>query len=160
MEKQRHTVTPRVMCLIFNKNKVLFLKASTQKDWNGYFDPPGGPIEKGEDPLMTAKREIFEETGLKVAKIKLLGVIHVSGFFGKDVMMFVVKAMSDKTKVKKSSEGIPIWLDIDKIDNYKFIEDMKPILKKVLSIKKGDFFVGVSQFDGKDKLLSFDIKLN
>ena len=128
MEKQRHTVTPRVMCLVFNKRKILFLKASAKKDWNGYYDPPGGHIEKGEDPLMAAEREIFEETGLKVDKVTLLGVIHVSGFFGKDVMMFVVKAISGQIKVKASDEGTPVWLDIDKIDDYKFIEDMKPIL--------------------------------
>lgn len=159
MEKQRHTVTPRVLCLVFNKDKVLFLQASAKKDWFGYYEPPGGHIEKGEDPLTTAKREILEETGLNVGKMTIMGVIHESGFYGKDVMMFVIKAETNQTEVTGSDEGVPVWLDITKLNDYKLIEDMKPILKKVLSMKKGDFFVGVSEFDGKDKLLSFDIKL-
>lgn len=160
LRSKRHTVTPRVLCLVFNRNRILFLKASRAKDWIGYYEPPGGHIEKGEDPIAAGKRELFEETGLKVEDMKLVGVVHVNGFFGKDVMMFIVKAETNQTEVKKSEEGIPVWLDTNKIDNYRLIEDMKPIVSKVIKMQKGEIFIGVSEFDGRDKLLSFDIKIN
>ena len=36
---------------------------------------PGGVIDKGEDPLTAAERELYEETGYKAGKLKLIGAL-------------------------------------------------------------------------------------
>jgi ADP-ribose pyrophosphatase len=38
--------------------------------------PPGGRLEKGEDPIVGARRELFEETGYWADEIVLLGSSH------------------------------------------------------------------------------------
>ena len=61
-----------VSVLIFNsKKEILFIKSlryTTQKvEW----EIPSGGVEKDEDILVAAEREVFEETGLRVNGLKL-----------------------------------------------------------------------------------------
>ena len=51
-------------------NKVLLQKRAD----NGYWAYPGGCMELGEMPEETAKRELYEETGLIANSLKLYGV--------------------------------------------------------------------------------------
>jgi ADP-ribose pyrophosphatase YjhB (NUDIX family) len=50
----------------------------------GYYDLPGGFVEAGEDPEAAARRELEEETGLEVGRIRSLGFhwdrYHLRGF--------------------------------------------------------------------------------
>ena len=155
-----HTVTPRTMCFVFNGNDVLLMKGNETKDWNGIYDPIGGHIEQGEAVLDNAAREIKEESGLDVTDVQLRGIVHVNNFFGKQVMMFVCSAKSSTREVVGSLEGMPEWVSLNNFDNLKIFEDVKPILKNVLDLEPGKIFLGTSEFDGKDKLLYLDIKIN
>lgn len=61
------------------KNESVFCFGQTRKssdEFNGFFEFPGGKIEKGESPLLAAQREILEETGIVLEKSDLdLGFI-------------------------------------------------------------------------------------
>lgn len=159
MTKIRHTVIPRTMCLVFHGHKLLLIQASKEKEFSGYYDPPGGHVEKGESIIETAEREILEETGINVISTKLRGVVHVSGFYGKDIMLFVTTSKARTITIKTSEEGKPRWVKITELDEINLFEDMKPIIRHILSLKKNEMFFGVSKFDGKDKLESLDIKV-
>jgi 8-oxo-dGTP diphosphatase len=45
-----------------------------QEPWKGRWDVPGGFCEPGEHPMDTARREVFEETGLPVRIVGFLGM--------------------------------------------------------------------------------------
>ena len=47
---------------------------------NGLWTMHGGAIEIGEVPEDAAKREFFEETGLRANALELIGVVHQSGW--------------------------------------------------------------------------------
>lgn len=58
-----------VKAVIINKNKeVLILRRSDKKMYPKAYDLPGGKIEKGETITEALRREIIEETGLKIAE--------------------------------------------------------------------------------------------
>ena len=57
-------------CIFNNQGKVLLQRRGDSHKW-GF---PGGAIELGEAPEMTAVREAKEETGLEVSIGKLIGV--------------------------------------------------------------------------------------
>lgn len=157
---ERHQVTPRTMSFVFNGTKVLLLRASSVKDWDGTYDPLGGHIEQSENIIDAANREIFEESGLVVKDTKLRGVVHVSGFFGKEVMLFVTASTTEDLNVVSGSEGAPEWIEITDLHKVKAFEDLKPILKHVLELNSDELFFGASKWDGKDGLISLDIKVN
>lgn len=157
---EKHIVIPRTMCFVFNGNDVLLLKANATKEWDGTYDPLGGHIEKGESVIDNANREIEEESTLKVTDTKLRGIVHVSGFFGKEIMLFVTSSTTKQREVVANHEGELEWVSTKNLDRIKAFEDLKPILKHVLEMKSGEIFVGTSQWDGKDKLQALDLSVN
>ncbi|WP_414051444.1 NUDIX hydrolase [Macrococcus animalis] len=54
-----------------------------QRQDNGQWGIPGGLIEIGEKVSETAKREVFEETGLKLNKLDLFGIYSGEEYFVK-----------------------------------------------------------------------------
>jgi 8-oxo-dGTP pyrophosphatase MutT (NUDIX family) len=58
------------------EGRLLLMKRSD----NGLWGPPGGGVEPGEIVETSARREAFEETGLKIGEMKLLNV-----FSGPDI---------------------------------------------------------------------------
>ena len=64
----------RVVMVARYKGKWIFCKHKERTTW----ELPGGHIEKGEDWLTAAKRELFEETGAVEADIKPVCVYKIS----------------------------------------------------------------------------------
>lgn len=153
----RYSVIPRTMCFVFRDDKVLLIKASEKKDWEGKYDPVGGHIEEGEEILSSAKREIREETGLDINNIKLSGVMHVSNFFGKDIMLFVTSCDVESDEVISNHEGELEWVNINKISEVDIFDDVEEIMKKVIN---GEFFTGTIRFDDVNNLREIKFHLN
>ncbi len=64
------------LCML--KDEILLVKQyrHTLKSWE--YEIPAGSIEKNEEPIKAAKREVEEELGYKVEMIKYLGWFHLS----------------------------------------------------------------------------------
>ncbi|MEO5948875.1 MAG: NUDIX hydrolase [Candidatus Saccharimonas sp.] len=56
--------------LINSDNKVLLLKRSSKTANPHQWDFPGGGVDRGENPEMSAIREVKEETGLEAVELK------------------------------------------------------------------------------------------
>ena len=57
--------------------RVLLQRRSDTRDWGVI----GGATDPGEQPAQTLVREAFEETGLRVRPLRLLGVLHFGGMY-------------------------------------------------------------------------------
>ncbi|MGD1713590.1 NUDIX domain-containing protein [Dapis sp. BLCC M172] len=67
----RHPLTGASVVPILPDGRIVLVR---RRD-NNQYALPGGMVEWGEDVLTTAKRELFEETGLELVKIRrLVGV--------------------------------------------------------------------------------------
>jgi len=55
--------------ILNNSQEVLLIKRSTEDNYSGIWEVPGGAVEKGESLEQALKREVLEETGLYVEKI-------------------------------------------------------------------------------------------
>ena len=62
-----------VSIIVIKNDKILLLKRQGGATGEGTWSMPGGGVEFMEDPLEAASRELFEETGLKTKKFKMLG---------------------------------------------------------------------------------------
>lgn len=63
-----HRPAARVICLDA-AHRLLLLRWRDPFDGTWLWEPPGGGIEPGETPLVTARRELVEETGLDPAAV-------------------------------------------------------------------------------------------
>lgn len=64
--------TASVIVVVFNENSEVLLLDHWLRVGNTGWSLPGGFIQKDEQPAEAAKREVFEETGLKIFNQKLL----------------------------------------------------------------------------------------
>jgi 8-oxo-dGTP diphosphatase len=156
---ERHTIVPRTMCFVFHDDEVLLIKAGERKDWTGTHDPVGGHIEQSEDVVASAEREIKEETGLTVVDTKLRGIIHVTNFHGKNIMMFVTTSNAPHQNVVANDEGELVWIKQKDVNTLEIFADVKPILEKILSMRPGQLLHGTSTFDGGGTLVSLDLHI-
>jgi len=63
-----------VACIVVKNGKILLTKRSTLLVDGGKWCLPGGGMKKWEKNIDAAKRELFEETGLKSGSVKFLFV--------------------------------------------------------------------------------------
>jgi len=85
------------------QGKILLLKRRNTEFW----EFPGGGVEWGEEPLISAKRELKEETGLVAGNFKFIGVTSATYEKGermKHSLYFVYSADVDTDQVALSLE--------------------------------------------------------
>ena len=70
MKKYRPAIFVVVYRIDKHSNKPLYLLLKRKKHWKGWEFPKGG-VEKGETERETLLRELKEECGLKILKIKV-----------------------------------------------------------------------------------------
>lgn len=73
----RPLLTAGATVIVIKDNRILLNLRADTKTWG----IPGGAIELGETIEETARRELFEETGLKAEKFTLLNVFSGNDFY-------------------------------------------------------------------------------
>ena len=112
--EDRFQVVPRTLIFLFNeKGQVLLLKGSPNKKiWAGFYNGVGGHIEAGEDILSSARRELFEETGIDTAELRLCGQVMVEVDAHRGIALFIFKGQYDGGELRPSDEGSLEWFDM------------------------------------------------
>lgn len=139
VDRQRYHVVPRTLILMFDGDAVLLLKgAPNKKIWAGKFNGLGGHVERGEDALSAAYRELAEESGITDVGLSLCGTIlcDVEDDFG--VAVFVYKGNVKQRTVQNSQEGELRWVQVRELRPLDLVDDMRVIIPRVLDWKVGD----------------------
>jgi 8-oxo-dGTP diphosphatase len=132
----RWLTIPRTLCFVFNGNDVLLMKRAAHKRvFPNKYNGLGGHIERDEDPLTSAKREILEESGLTVHNIHLRSVHNIDAGEQTGIMLFVYTAQSiSRDFIDTGTEGNLHWIPLDKLDDYELVEDLPLILPRLLDM--------------------------
>lgn len=113
------------LCLVCKGDEII-LQDRRKDDWNGYVIP-GGHIEKGESFVDGIKREIKEETGLKIKNPKLVGLKQFPIKDGRYIV-FLFKASEFTGKLTSSREGEVKWVKRKNLKNYDLVKDFYELL--------------------------------
>lgn len=73
----KKVIRKAVRCYLIKENEVVVIKYKNGNRREGYYDIPGGKIERNELPEQTAIREMKEETGIFIKSLKLKGIMTV-----------------------------------------------------------------------------------
>lgn len=116
----------------------------------------GGKFEPGETPYDCARREIYEETGLKVDTLFYRGIItFVSDTYGTEYMhLFTSDSYSGNLK-EDCNEGELVWIDKNEICALPIWEGDKIFLELIKEEKR--FFSLKLTYKG-DKLISHNVE--
>jgi len=133
----RYHVVPRTILFVFNNNNVLLQKGAANKKINaGLWNGLGGHIEKGEDIVSAAKRELKEEAGICCEHPFLCGTIMINVAQDEGILLFVFSCLQTDDSSEDSAEGRLHWFPTDQIPKQDIVDDVQDLISRVQNTMK------------------------
>lgn len=134
-------ITLTNMCMIENpKTDEVLIQDRPKKrySWYGYAFP-GGHVEHGENIYDSVVREIYEETGLHISNLKLVGIKHWPSDNGRQIV-FLYKTKTFSGELRSSEEGKVMWLKKSDLTEENTAYDMLPMMRVFEEEELSEFF--------------------
>lgn len=118
------------MCKIINPKTKQVLVQERVKNWQGIAFP-GGKVELGESIVPSVKREVYEETGLKLNKIRICGIKDWFDKKEKERQLIILFVSDDFTGelISETSEGKVYWINEEELKNQNLAYDFDKLLE-------------------------------
>jgi 8-oxo-dGTP diphosphatase len=101
-------VNVSVAVLINADHQVLLGQRPPPKSWEGWWEFPGGKIEKGETSVDALYREIYEEIGVKISQFKKW-VTRKYSYGGNDITLHFFKVQKWEGEVTSKENQKLVW---------------------------------------------------
>jgi len=134
LDPDRYALIPRTLTFLERGGQILLLRlAEGRGAWAGRYNGIGGHIERGEDPLSAARREVAEETGLQARGLKLCGVVAVDPGNRIGIGLYVFVGEPGLGAMRPSAEGILEWASPDNMAALPLVSDLPFLLPRALA---------------------------
>ncbi len=141
IDRSRYMVIPRVLVFVTRGDEILLLKLAPRNGkvtrWTGRYNGLGGHVERGEDSLTAAHRELLEEAGV-TANLHLRGVLLVDTGEEVGIELHVFAGEYLSGELLSTYEGTPEWVPLHRLDAIPLVDDGPALIEKILAMKPGD----------------------
>jgi len=128
--------------LVYNSlGQFLILQTSKGKDF-GKWVVPGGKLDLNETPIDAFAREVFEETGLTVNNVNLLGVRDYTARSGNHYQFYdYTSSVEDDKHIKINEESLAFrWITKDQIPNFMFTDSIMNFVNKYFLFGQAEMY--------------------
>lgn len=126
-----------VAAVVLHKNKILLLQRSVKEEiLPGLWELPSGKRENLESSIQAIKREVKEETGLRIEVVNPIStfeyIIEKPNFIKDTTQInYLVKIKgSGKVKISKEHQNF-VWIKKKDLSKYKITKEIKKVILKV-----------------------------
>jgi len=152
-DPERYALVPRTLTFLFQADQVLLLKVN-RGGWAGLYNGIGGHLERGEDPLTAADRELREETGLNSVNQRLAGVVTVDTGTTPGIGLFVFVGQADPAAVLSGPAGTLEWVPLSEIEHLPHVQDLSFLIAHaVKSQQDGGLFFAAYRYSPSGELV-------
>lgn len=141
----RYTVYPRTLVFLIRGDEVLLVRRPADaRLFPGLFNGVGGHVERGEDILSAALREVQEETGLRVETLHLRAVLSIAypqhnQEDGQPIhddepgaLVFVFVGHAPESAVASDEAGELLWVRPECLHELPTVPDLPDLLPRIL----------------------------
>ena len=116
------------MCMVYDGDRIL-VEERVDPEWPG-ITFPGGHVEPGESFVDSVVREVYEETGLQIAKVRLCGVKQFTREdAGYRYIVLLFKTDTYSGELRSSSEGRVFWIPRGELESCELADGFPAMLK-------------------------------
>jgi len=131
---ESYKLVPRTLIFLTNEDNILLIKGSPNKRlWANLYNGIGGHLERGEDVLNSAKRELLEEVGIIPDNLWLCGIITIDTTGDTGIGIYVFRGECAQIPSVQSEEGSAEWVPINQISELPLVEDLPVVLPIVIA---------------------------
>ncbi len=104
-----------VLCV--EEKKVLFVKQYRYAYGESVYELPAGKLNAGEDPFLSAQRELEEETGVRAEELELLHEIYPSvGYTNERIFIYLARGCTRGSAHLDEGEFLDVeWIEIERV---------------------------------------------
>jgi ADP-ribose pyrophosphatase len=126
LEREKVIVHPNnaVAVLPIEKNRCKLIRQYRYAIDNYILEAPAGALEKDEDPLEAAGRELIEETGFAATTIEPRGFIFTTpGYTDEKIYLYVARGLTPSQEYRKDEDEVIEVIDVAVDDLQGMIRD-------------------------------------
>jgi 8-oxo-dGTP diphosphatase len=150
----RYAIIPRTLIFLTRGEEILLLRGAPHKRlWANKYNGIGGHIERGEDALSSARRELAEEAGLAGMGLRLVGTVLIDAGAGRGIGLFVFRGEYAGGDLRASEEGSLEWVPARRLGELALVEDLRVLLPRILAMSEADApFSALYYYDEQDQM--------